>query len=165
MTVMADPNAFLKLRGPIGDWRSTANTDSLGTGGKNGIGNSDGNGYSDGNNLNVGGRNPQFGGNRPSGIGNEVQTMTRDLRPTIIFRARAKYTETARQNKVQGSVILSVIYGADGLIRDIRVQHGLRDGLTEEAIEAARQIRFNPATREGRPVSVRGNIEYNFTLY
>ncbi|MGH9802065.1 MAG: energy transducer TonB, partial [Blastocatellia bacterium] len=75
------------------------------------------------------------------------------------------YTELARQHKIQGSVILSVIYGADGLIHDIRVQHGLPDGLTEEAIAAARQIRFNPATREGKPVSVRGNIEYNFTLY
>ena len=91
--------------------------------------------------------------------------MTRDLRPTIIFRPRAKYTEIARQNRIQGSVVLSVIYGADGSIRDIRVQHGLPDGLTEEAIAAARQIRFNPASHNGRPVNVRGTIEYNFTLY
>ncbi|MEK7829797.1 MAG: energy transducer TonB [Acidobacteriota bacterium] len=165
MTVVADPNAFLKMPGRIGDWRSSANTNSLGDRGGKGIGQGEGDGYSDGNDLNVGGRNPRFGGSKPSGIGNDVQTMTRDLRPTITFRPRAKYTELARLNKIQGSVVLSVIYGADGLLRDIRVQHGLPDGLTEEAIAAARQISFNPATREGRPVSVRGNIEYNFALY
>lgn len=164
MTVVADPNAFVKMPGRIGDWRSSANTDSLGNRGGKGIGQGEGDGYSNGKDKNVGGGNALFTGNNPSGAG-EVQTMTRDLRPTIIFRARAKYTELARQNKVQGSVILSVIYGADGSIRDIRVQRGLPDGLTEEAIAAVRQIRFNPATREGRPVSVRGNIEYNFTLY
>ncbi len=165
MTVVADPNAFLKMPGRIGDWRSKADTNSLGNGGKNGIGNSVGNGYSDGNDLNVGGTNPRFGSNRPSGIGNDALTMTRDLRPTITFRPRAKYTETARQNKVQGTVVLSATYGADGLIHDVRVLRSLPDGLTEEAIAAVQQIRFNPATREGRPVSVRGNIEYNFTLY
>ncbi|MFN0111632.1 MAG: energy transducer TonB [Blastocatellia bacterium] len=165
MTVVADPNAFLKYKGPIGDWRGKGNDDSLGDKGGNGLGNGKGDGYSSGNKFGVGGRAPQPGSGAPSGTDNAIPTMTRDLRPTILFRPRAKYTEAARQNRVQGSVILSVIYGADGLVHDIRVQRGLPDGLTEEAISVAQQIRFNPAVREGKPISVRGSIEYNFTLY
>jgi hypothetical protein len=42
---------------------------------------------------------------------------------------------------------------------------GLPCGLTEAAIEAAKRIRFQPALRNGAPVSVRAQLEYNFALY
>jgi len=38
-------------------------------------------------------------------------------------------------------------------------------GLTEQAIAAARQIKFVPAVKDGRPVSVFMQLEYNFNLY
>jgi len=41
----------------------------------------------------------------------------------------------------------------------------LQGGLTEKAIAAARQIRFVPATRNGQPVSMYMQLEYNFNLY
>jgi Gram-negative bacterial TonB protein C-terminal len=53
----------------------------------------------------------------------------------------------------------------NGSITDIRVIRGLPDGLTENAIEAAKKIRFIPAMREGAPVSVRGSLEFVFNLY
>jgi TonB family protein len=61
-------------------------------------------------------------------------------------------------------VVLNVIFTADGRITSIRVVRGLPDGLTEKAIEAAQKIRFQPAVKNGVPVSVRGNIEYKFVL-
>ena len=94
-----------------------------------------------------------------------TEPVTASLRPTILYKERAKYTEAARENRIQGTVVLSLVFGADGRISDIRVVHGQPYGLTEEAIAAAYKIRFNPATREGRPVSVRSRLEYNFTLY
>jgi len=39
------------------------------------------------------------------------------------------------------------------------------DGLTEKAIEVAKKIRFNPAVKNGAPVSVRGQLEFSFNLY
>jgi protein TonB len=90
---------------------------------------------------------------------------SRDLRPTILYKERAKYTEDARQNQIQGTVVLSVIFGADGRIHDVRALRSLPHGLTEEAISVVQRIRFNPAVRGGKPVSVRSTIEYNFTLY
>lgn len=91
--------------------------------------------------------------------------MSASLRPTILYREKARYTEEARQNKIQGTVILSVVYGVSGRISDIRVVRGLPNGLTVTAIDAAKKIRFRPAMRDGQPVSVRGNVEFNFSLY
>ncbi|MEP7343302.1 MAG: energy transducer TonB [Acidobacteriota bacterium] len=165
MTVVADPNAFMKMQGRIGDWRAKGDAPSLGNGGQNGIGNGKGDGYSDGNKLGVGDGDPRFTNGRPSGPSNEVFVESRDLRPTILYKERAKYTEDARQNQIQGTVVLSVIFGADGRIHDVRALRSLPNGLTEEAISVVQRIRFNPAVRGGKPVSVRSTIEYNFTLY
>lgn len=91
--------------------------------------------------------------------------MSPNLKPTILYREKAKYTEEARQQRVQGAVLLSVVFGADGRLRDLRVVRGLPHGLTETSIEAANRIRFHPALQNGKPVSVRATLEFNFALY
>ena len=91
--------------------------------------------------------------------------MTSSLRPTILYREKAQYTREGRDNKVEGIVVLRSVFGADALLRDIEVVRGLPYGLTEKAIEAAKKIRFEPAIKDGQPVSVRGNIEFSFNLY
>jgi TonB family protein len=90
--------------------------------------------------------------------------MDASLRPTILYREKADYTREAKDNKVEGKVVLSVVFGADSQVGDIRVIQGLPDGLTQKAIEATSKIRFEPAMKDGRPVSVRGNIEFTFNL-
>jgi TonB family protein len=92
------------------------------------------------------------------------QAMSANLRPTILYKEKAKYTLEARHNRIEGTVVLNVVFTADGRITSIRVVRGLPDGLTEKAIEAALKIRFNPAVKNGAPVSVRGNIEFKFVL-
>ena len=86
-------------------------------------------------------------------------------RPNITYKEKARYTEVARLNLVQGTVVLNVVFTADGELSNIRVVRSLADGLTEKAIEAAKKIRFQPATKDGAPVSVRGNLEFTFNLY
>jgi TonB family protein len=93
-----------------------------------------------------------------------VEQMDSSLRPTILYREKAQYTQEAKDNKVEGTVVLSVVFGADGQIGDIKVIKGLPYGLTQKAIEAASKIRFEPAMKDGQPVSVRGNLEYSFRL-
>jgi TonB family protein len=94
-----------------------------------------------------------------------IHQMSSSMRPTILYREKAQYTEEARDNKIEGAVVLSAVFGADALIRDIEVVGGLPYGLTEKAIEAAKKIRFVPAMKDGKLVSVRGNIEFSFNLY
>ncbi len=87
------------------------------------------------------------------------------MRPTILYREKAKYTELARDVGVQGAVVMTVVFGIDGKLRDIKVIRGLPFGLTEQAIIAAQKIRFRPAYKDGEPVNVRGTLEYTFNLY
>ena len=93
-----------------------------------------------------------------------VYEMSGDLRPTILYKEKAEYTPEARANKVRGTVVLSVIFRADGSIRVLKVVRGLPDGLTGQALKAAQKIRFEPAVFDGKPVDVRGNFEFSFDL-
>jgi TonB family protein len=101
----------------------------------------------------------------PKGEANTIHQMTSSLRPKILYREKAQYTREARDNKVEGTVILNAVFGVDGQISDISVVQGLPHGLTENAIIAAKKIRFEPAMKDGRPVSVRGKLEFSFNLY
>jgi TonB family protein len=70
-----------------------------------------------------------------------------------------------RRGEIQGTVRLRAILAASGKVEKITVLKGLPEGVTEEAIKAARLIKFVPAERDGRRVSQSVIIEYNFNLY
>lgn len=166
-TIYGDPKAMPPMKGPTGDPDGVPAPPSsgpgsgagIGRGGGTGVGRGEGGGAGPGRGGNTGGGDMGLGGGR------SVEPQTASLKPTILYRERAKYTEEARANKIQGSVLLQLTYTFDGRIENIRVIRGLPDGLSESAIEAAKKIRFQPAMKNGQPVSVRGNIEFNFTLY
>ena len=88
-----------------------------------------------------------------------------DQKARILARAEPQYTEEARQNAVEGTVVLRAVFSASGRVTNIRVMSALPDGLNESAIEAARQIKFTPAMKDGRAVPQYIQIEYNFNLY
>ena len=92
--------------------------------------------------------------------GREVTTKAR-----VLSKPEPSYTERARSNQTEGTVVLRAIFAADGNVKHILVLSGLPDGLTEAAIRSARLIKFIPATIDGRPVSMFIQLEYNFNLY
>ena len=63
--------------------------------------------------------------------------------------------------------MLAMVVGPDGKPRDIRIQRGLGMGLDQKAIEAVQQWRFQPATKDGRPVAVQISVKsaLNSTSY
>ncbi len=83
----------------------------------------------------------------------------------ITSKPKPPFTDAARQNQIQGVVRLKVTFLASGQIGSISPIQGLSGGLTEQAIAAARNIRFEPAKRNGVPYTVIKSVEYNFTLY
>ena len=93
-----------------------------------------------------------------------VYVMSETLKPTILKKEKAEYTPEARANKVRGTVVLNVIFGADGSIRVLRVVSGLPHGLTGQALKAAQRVQFEPAVKDGKPVDVRGDLEFSFDL-
>jgi TonB family protein len=98
------------------------------------------------------------------GLEKSVSPMTRALRPTILYREKAHYTDAARYAGIQGTVVLMVVFADDGTLKHIMVIQGLSHGLTDEAIAAARKIKFTPAKGDGNPISVVGGLEFTFNL-
>jgi TonB family protein len=90
-----------------------------------------------------------------------VPLKDRPPQPLVIGRPARPYV--AKKNKINGEVVLSVEYRADGLIGDIEIVKGLGWGLDESAIEAARQTVFLPAVKDGAFVPHRSEIKFEFT--
>jgi len=84
--------------------------------------------------------------------------------PKVANRVEPQYTEAARQGKVQGTTVLSVVVDPQGRAQEITVERSVDPGLDQKAIEAIRQWTFVPGTRKGKPVRVAANIEVNFRL-
>lgn len=88
-----------------------------------------------------------------------------DERCQILKKAEPSYTREGRRHLTKGLVVLRLILAADETVKHIEVIKGLPDGLTEKAIEAAQKIKFKPAKKDGKPVSVWVEVEYYFDVY
>ena len=82
----------------------------------------------------------------------------------IVSKPRPTYTAEARQLKIEGEVLLSVVFLADGSLKVENVARGLGHGLDEAAIRAAQQIRFHPAKRDGQPYDTTAMLHIVFEL-
>jgi TonB family protein len=90
----------------------------------------------------------------------EVTTKAR-----LLKKPEPIYTEDARRAGIAGTVVMRAILAADGTVQNILLLRHLSHGLSEQAVRAARHIKFEPATKDGRAVSQLIQIEYNFNLY
>jgi TonB family protein len=84
--------------------------------------------------------------------------------PTIMSRVEPQYSEAARAARVHGTVLLEAVISADGVPRVVRVLRSLGHGMDESAIAALERWRFNPGRKDGVPVNVSLNVEFNFNV-
>ncbi len=131
----------------------------MGAGSGGGMGPGNGRGVGPGNGYGMGGGDPSLGG----GSRNEPATSV-DQGPIPLNRPRPNYTEEARKNKIQGVIRARVLISADGAVKNVRIVRHLPDGLDEEAIRAAYQLRFKPAMKNGQPVAFWQAIDIEFNL-
>jgi TonB family protein len=82
----------------------------------------------------------------------------------ITYKPNPVYTDEARRRKLEGEVLLEVMFGANGQLHVNRVVHGLGHGLDEAAMAAATKIRFKPAMRMGAPVDSTAIVHVVFQL-
>jgi TonB family protein len=85
--------------------------------------------------------------------------------PTVISKMEPQYSQEARIAKYQGTVLLSLEIGSDGLPRNIKPVRGGPFGLAEQAAQALSTWKFSPATTNGEPVAVAAKVEVNFRLF
>lgn len=110
--------------------------------------------------------NSGFGTGSGAGIGNG-KTRSEELNSPlkILSKPRASYTDIARHYWIQGSVRLRVTFLENGQIGEITSFTRLPFGLTRNAVEAAKGMKFEPLIKDGKPVTAAKLVEYNFTLY
>ena len=135
-----------------GSGRGTGAGSGTGSGYGGGLGNGNGNGTGDGDGSGADRPPP------PPPVG-----VTQGLK--IISKPRPGYTDAARTANIQGTVILRVTFLASGAIGSISPVKGLPNGLTEQAIAAARRISFEPQKVNGAGQTVTKQIEYSFSIY
>jgi len=131
----------------------------------NGTGSGGGIGSGSGGGIGVG-AGPGVGEGRGGGIGGGVFRIGGGVSaPKAIYDPDPEYSEEARKAKYQGTVVLSLIVGADGVPRDIKVARSVGLGLDEKAIETVKTWKFEPGTKDGKPVATYATIEVAFHLY
>ena len=82
----------------------------------------------------------------------------------ILFKPRPAYTDEALRLKIEGEVLLEVLFEASGEVQVLHLLRGLGHGLDENANAAARQIRFRPAQGRGGPVDSSAVVHIVFQL-
>jgi TonB family protein len=85
--------------------------------------------------------------------------------PTALYRVDPEFSEEARREKFSGTVRVYLWVEKDGTPSHVRIAQSAGHGLDEKAVEAVRQYRFNPATKNGEPVRVDLYIDISFQIY
>jgi TonB family protein len=83
---------------------------------------------------------------------------------TILDKPRPEYTAEGRSLKLEGDVVLDLIFLANGTVHVNRVISGLGHGLDEAAIRAAQQIKFKPAKQDNQPVDFPARVRIEFHM-
>jgi TonB family protein len=82
----------------------------------------------------------------------------------ILEKPRPEYTAEGRTLKLEGDVVIDMVFLANGTIQVNRVISGLGHGLDEAATQAAQRIKFKPAKRDGQPVDFPARVRIEFRL-
>jgi TonB family protein len=83
----------------------------------------------------------------------------------VLAKPKVDYTEKARTANVSGTVRVLAGCSTDGKVRHVLVVRSLGYGLDEQAVDAARHIRFEPKKVDGKPVATVITLDYGFTIY
>jgi protein TonB len=136
----------------IGAPDSTLRGVSMGNGSGTGLGSGHGAGVGPGEGMGIGGGvyTPGVGGVKP---------------PSVIYSVDPEFSEEARKAKFSGNVLVALMINDKGLPYNVHVLRGVGMGLDEKAVEAVKQYRFKPATKDGKPVPVQLTMDVNFQIF
>lgn len=86
--------------------------------------------------------------------------------PRVLRQVKPEYTAIAKEQKIQGTVLMKVVVLASGDVGDVEVTQSLdtQYGLDDQAVLAVRQWKFEPGRKDGKAVSIQVTIEMTFTL-
>jgi len=82
----------------------------------------------------------------------------------ILDKPHPQYSAEGRTLRLEGDVVLDLVFQADGTVQVNQVISGLGHGLDEAAVRAAQQIKFKAAKRDGQPVDFPARVRIEFRL-
>lgn len=94
----------------------------------------------------------------------QTQSKEAQTKPEFISGNEPKYTDAAREAKIEGTVILAVSINEKGKVKAVKVKSPLDKGLDRNAINAVKRWKFKPATMDGKPVPSDMNVSVDFRL-
>ncbi len=149
--------------GGQGSGVGTGQGSGRGTGAGSGTGSGFGSGEGDGDGSGRGDGRSRVANNPPKPPEPKPVGPSKGL--NITFKPKPRYTDAARQNNIQGTVTVRVTFLSSGQIGGVSPVSSLGYGLTEQAIAAAKQIKFEPQLVNGRPQTVVKSVQFSFTIY
>jgi TonB family protein len=104
-------------------------------------------------------------GSPASGQGEASKNVAKVSPPHSIYSPDPEYSEEARRAKYQGTCVVSLTVGADGLPHGIRVVRHLGMGLDENAVATVRTWKWEPASKDDERVEVQIEVKVRFRLH
>ncbi len=106
------------------------------------------------------------GGSSSSATGTSVGfsgQVVRDVQlPRVLSSPQPNYPQEARSVHAASTIVIGMVVGSDGQPRDVKVISGISAELDRAAVDAAERWRFQPGTKDGKPVSVEIAVEFDF---
>ena len=99
---------------------------------------------------------------RKPSLGFENRTSVVD--PKFNTRVEPKYPKSAKEAKMGGTVVLQFTIDENGTAKDIVALTNFGFGLEAAAIEALKKSTFDPATKDGNPISQQVQVGYEFAI-
>lgn len=84
--------------------------------------------------------------------------------PRIIQWAKPFYPEMARRAQIEGTVLVKVLVGPDGTVKDAVLLRGVNPIVDKEALKAARKCKFIPGKQRNIPVKAWMALPFSFRL-
>ena len=102
----------------------------------------------------------------------KTQAESESSKAVVKSKPEPHYPKEAKKQKIEATIVLRAVFRSTGKVTDIKFEKAYPNNLpedilklfTEESIKAAEKIKFEPATRDGHPVSMYVQLEYRFTL-
>jgi TonB family protein len=128
------------------------------------VGNGGTGGGGSGRSVQAGGFGDVDGTAKPEAPKKRAETGPAQIPVEVLYKPKPDYTDEARKMKIEGEVLVRILFTAAGQVRVLEIVRGLGHGLDETAVRAAQQIKFKPAQRDGQPVDSTATVHIVFQL-
>src|SRR6266478_5977401 len=104
----------------------------------------------------------RFSQEQPNSDSGTVYELAEVTPPKPVYQPNPTYTESARRKKINGTVTVVMIVTPEGKVREVKVTKSLDKDLDQQAVTIVSTWKFQPATKDGKPVAVHLSAEVAF---